>query len=104
MQATLENFFNEVNEGCGVVVKLPFVTNTPVSFCRSVAELIDALQRKSNQNAQRLDYGMVQPAMKDRKEYKTVCLDGKAKYVAQIKSFVVSPACNVISVKKTHFS
>lgn len=68
------------------MVKLPYTTNGQfVVFCKTVDEIFEALSTACASYGSRIDYAMLQPCMKNRKEYKVVYYGGAARYVSNIK-------------------
>jgi hypothetical protein len=79
------------NEGCGWVLKAPFVTNSQhfFYFISDPEEVLWRLQLVSAavydaKSCYVIPYMMLQPRMQNRKEYKVVLLDGKASHIAVV--------------------
>ena len=72
--STIYAFLENCNEeGCGWVVKLPFVTNQIVKGIKNKADVIRRLSSVFNNDSRGIyPYAMIQPCMKNRKEYKVV--------------------------------
>ena len=78
----LHNFLGRHNEGCGWVVKLPFVTvREGLKFCKTYMDVCKALDFATGKFGGRIPYAMVQPCLANRKEYKVVVLNGKASHI-----------------------
>lgn len=70
----------------GWVVKLPYTTNGQfVEACSDEEQIFAALSLACVKYGSRISYAMLQPCMKNRKEYKVVYYKGAARYVAKIK-------------------
>jgi hypothetical protein len=70
-------------------VKLPFTTNKEfVKYCKSADKVMLnlALARKKYQGI--IPYAMIQTRMKNPRETKVVCLDGKVQYIAKNTSTI----------------
>jgi len=76
----IDDFLVNCNEeGCGWVVKLPFVTNQIVKGLKTKADVIKKLHSIFNKDNQGIyPYAMIQPCMKNRKEYKVVYIPSKS--------------------------
>lgn len=74
-------------EGCGWVVKLPFVTNQVVKGIKSKDDVIKKIHSIFATDSMGIyPYVMIQPCMKNRKEYKVVYIPKKnILYVANIR-------------------
>jgi len=83
----LEFLNNCKEEGCGWVVKLPFVTNQVIKGIKSREDLIKRIYSIFTTDTKGIyPYVMIQPCMKNRKEYKVVYIPRKdILYVANIK-------------------
>lgn len=82
----LYRFLLQNDEGDGWVVKLPYTTNGQfVEYCSSEDDIFAALSMACANFGQRISYAMLQPCMKNKKEYKVVYYKYGAKYVATIK-------------------
>ena len=92
--STIYEFLANCNEeGCGWVVKLPFVTNQIVKGIKSKDEVIKKLTSVFNNDSRGIyPYAMIQPCMKNRKEYKVVYIP--AKNIIYITSTKVSNGHN----------
>ena len=77
---TINNFLDNCNEeGCGWVVKQPFVTNQIVKGLKTKDEVSKKLSSIfNNDNHGIYPYAMIQPCMKNRKEYKVVYIPSKS--------------------------
>jgi hypothetical protein len=63
----------------GWVLKLPFQTNQIVKFPKNNREIFHAMSRyHSRPEYCMMPYALLQPCMSNRKEYKVVCVNGKA--------------------------
>jgi hypothetical protein len=78
--------FTELHsEGNGWIVKLPFCTNGEgMAFCKTEGDIIDAIERRKQEFGHRFSYALLQPCLKNRKEYKVVLLNRRALFVADI--------------------
>lgn len=78
----INSFLELHNEGCGWVVKYPFTTvRDGMKFCKKREDVQRALAIASFQYSWRTSYAMIQPCLKNRKEYKVVVLNGCASHV-----------------------
>jgi hypothetical protein len=80
LSTTIDSFLDNCNEeGCGWVVKLPFVTNQIVKGLKTKAEVIKKLHSIFNNDIQGIyPYAIIQPCMRNRKEYKVVYIPSKS--------------------------
>jgi hypothetical protein len=78
--STIDDFLDNCNEeGCGWVVKLPFVTNQIVKGLKTKDEVIKKLRSIFSNDKQGIyPYAMIQPCMRNRKEYKVVYIPSKS--------------------------
>jgi hypothetical protein len=78
--STIDDFLDNCNEeGCGWVVKQPFVTNQIVKGLKTKSEVIKKLRSIFSKDSQGIfPYAMIQPCMKNRKEYKVVYIPSKS--------------------------
>ena len=76
---TIEHFLDNCKEeGMGWVVKLPFVTNQIVKGIKTKEEVYKKLAKIFNDDFRGIyPYAMIQPCMKNRKEYKVVYIPSK---------------------------
>jgi hypothetical protein len=81
----IQRFMLRIDEGKGWVVKMPYVTNTKVKFCRTFEQVLNALDLIFNKGF--APYAMLQACMINRREYKVVCLNSEPIYIAHIKTF-----------------
>jgi hypothetical protein len=75
------------DEGVGVVVKRPYVTNTKFPFFYTafdsvVEHMHSTVEDIAHRSIQEISYTMIQPRMANRYEAKVACFNGKAMYVA----------------------
>jgi len=78
-------FIHRHNEGCGWVLKLPFTTNGEgLKFCKSLEDITHFARKNAHEFGHRMSYSMLQPCLKNRREYKVCIVDGKASFVADI--------------------
>lgn len=88
------SFVTDTSRENGWVVKMPYTTNGEfVKFCKDYDDVLYALKAASEKYFGRVSYAIVQPCMKNRKEYKVVVLGGIAKYVARIENKCASQRC-----------
>jgi hypothetical protein len=81
----LFRFFSEYNyDGEGVLVKFPFTTNQHYITCKSPEACMSRLKSESRRFYGAIPYCMVQPTLSNRMEYKVVCFNGNALYVASV--------------------
>jgi predicted RNase H-like HicB family nuclease len=69
----------------GFVIKKPFVTNSYYIECRTVDDVFSAIKSLEDNHCAVPPYVMLQPKMKNNCEYKVVCWNMEAKYVALTK-------------------
>ena len=81
----LFHFLDLTSEGSGYVVKAPFCTNGEgVSFCKSKDQVVHTIYTMASKfDGRDFGYLMVQPCLKNKKEYKVVCLNGNPKYISK---------------------
>ena len=78
-------FIQSHTEDCGWVLKLPFTTNGEgLKFCKSMEEIVKMARKNARDFGHRMSYSLLQPCLKNRKEYKVCLFDGKATFVADI--------------------
>lgn len=84
--AVLSSFLEEHHEGCGAVLKAPFTTNSShVKFIHSLVQLDARLRSWFRTLGGSIPYLILQPCLRNRREYKIVCLGEVPLYVARIK-------------------
>ena len=84
---SINNFLDANNEGCGWVVKYSFTTmRDGLKFCKTKHDVYHSLAIASFEYSWRVSYAMIQPCLKNRKEYKVVVLNGKASHVLPQKA------------------
>jgi len=72
------------NSGNGWMVKAPFSTNSQETYpCPTRREVLNTLKAMAERLADRVPYLMVQPLLRNKKEYKMICLGGKIEYKVQ---------------------
>ena len=85
-------------EGCGWVVKMPNTDNgNAMKICPTIDAVFRALDIFSRKYDGMIHYAMIQPCMSNRKEYKVVLHNGKAKYIASIRRFANLPGSRAFS-------
>ena len=83
-------FADKFHENCGWVVKSPFNTNSHyVKFYQmdDFDKMVLSLKRLHEDKIvgfSTIPYVMIQPCMYNRKEYKVICLENRAAYIADI--------------------
>ena len=81
--STIDSFMDLNHEGHGWVVKAPYTTNSMgVKFCSSRDDVYASIRILADAFGDRIDYLMLQPRLKNSKEYKVVLLIGTAKYIS----------------------
>jgi hypothetical protein len=82
------SFMQTYNEGCGWVLKAPFVTNSMhfLYFLKEPDDIVWKLELVSRavfeeEKCYVIPYMMLQPRMQNRKEYKVVLLNGERKHI-----------------------
>ena len=91
---TLKSFCSQYNEGYGWVVKAPFTTNCSCRyFAKSPENVITYLEKicleygpNESRGHSLIPYVLIQPCMKNMKEYKVLVFDAKPLYVLSSKS------------------
>lgn len=87
----IAHFMAKTNSEQGWVVKMPYTTNCEyMKICRDLAEVIDALKAACSIYFGRVDYAMIQPCMRNRREYKIVMFNKKPQYIAGISQHPAS--------------
>lgn len=84
-RATIALFMAKTNYEKGWVVKMPYTTNCEyIKICRDLVEVIDALRAACSIYFGRIEYAMLQPCMRNRREYKVVMFNKQPQYIAGI--------------------
>lgn len=79
-------FVEKNSDESGYVVKMPYTTNSEfVKFARDYTQVLQHIELAARKYAERVEYVMVQPCMKNRKEYRVVVLGGRAQYLADVQ-------------------
>ena len=78
-------FWETYSEGCGVVLKAPFTTNSSaIRFLKCFRALSRQVAAWFSKFGGNIPYLILQPCLLNRKEYKVVCLGSKPMYIAKI--------------------
>jgi hypothetical protein len=79
----LISFMLNNNEGCGWVVKAPYTTNSEfVKFAKSFEDIFFSVNLATTKYFGNIPYMLLQPRMKNRKEYKVVVLNERPTYIS----------------------
>ena len=81
----LQNFCRSHNENEGWVVKLPFITHCEgIDFVKTFDGIMERFEYLMKNFSCRIPYAMVQPKLRNRKEYRIVVRKGRAEYTVRL--------------------